>query len=276
MPTSFAERDIRIAEAVVSCHENGRPHNKYDAVATLPDGPSGVRQITYGAHQATDASNALDQIIERYIALKGEQAEAFGRYLPLLRKNTKESCAVLASDQIFINMLREAASESAMVAAQNEIFRTNYMLPAIKACQKRRFSQPLSLAVIYDSLIHGGFGVIANRVKALLDNESVWIASYLIERRNWLKNHPKRILNNAVYRMDTFLDLLISDDIRSELGKMIEAEGTKETPSGKFCELVRKGRVSQPFFNAIVATGNWALATPLVAHGVTINETDLD
>lgn len=286
----FSEKTLRTVEAIVSVHENGRPHGKYESVAVLPDGPGGVRQVTYGAHQATDASNTLDKIIQRYCGLvQAEQGSVSGHplvdgedsgvglvdYLPKLGENTRASFQALAADDFFLDLLRRAGSDPLMIQAQIEIFRENYLQPAISICEKRGYTQPLSLAVIYDSLIHGSFKLISSRVGEFGSNEKLWITRYLVERRNWFANHSKKLLRNAVYRMDTFLNLIIADDVKTVLQTNMVPSLAGKSPAETFCILVMKGKINRQAFEVIASSGNWSLELPIVAHGVSIAESDV-
>ena len=284
--TTFTERDIRAAEAVVSLHETGRVGADYARVATLADGPSNVRQVTYGAHQATDASNTLDKIVETYVryvedggSLAAEDrqlAETLKSYLPALAANNKSSFVSLAANASFIQALKDAGERPLMQLSQREVFRSSYMDPAIRFCEAAKLRLPLTLAVVYDSMIHGAFKLVRDRVIAARAEETLWTGMYVVTRRNWLKNHSKTILNKCVYRMDTFLDLLINDDLKTVLDGLMEGKLAGETTGGRFAALVAAGRFERDVLRQVFAVGNWSLTTPFTAHGYSVTETDLE
>lgn len=244
-------RDITLAKAkaraIVSTHETSppTPRPKYHEIALLPDGPGGVLQVTFGAHQATDRSDALDNIIRKYREIAQAElgdtwdatlADELAAYLPDLAKNTPKSCARLAADAAFHDLLRRAAADPLMMHAQEAVFERDYMRPAVTAVTGSGWVEPLSLAVVYDSMIHGSW----KRIRDLVDPapEREWVRRY-VETRHWHLAHAgqrgsrfaDRILRRTVYRMRTFEHLM--------------------------------------------AAGNWALTTPFLANGVMVHDSDL-
>lgn len=246
----FPERAINAARAIVSTFETYPPTARpnYSQLAVLPDGPGHAMQVTFGAHQATDRADSLDKIIRRYAELalaRGEGAlnpewldgaEMLTVYLPRLAKNTPASCADLASDADFKMLLRRVSTDPLMHQAQNEVFDRDYMQPALAAVGGSGWFLPLSLAVVYDSMIHGGWRRLRDRVHA--GSERDWISSYVAVRDANLASagtersiFDNKMLRNTVYRTAT-LRRLIHDN-------------------------------------------NWDLATPFVAHGVQVTEDDI-
>jgi chitosanase len=65
--------------------------------------------------------------------------------------------------------------------------------------------EPLSLAIVYDSFIHGSFARIRDRVPSHLP-ERQWITTYLAERREWLASISR--LRKTLYRMDALRALI--------------------------------------------------------------------
>jgi hypothetical protein len=140
-------RNKATARAIACTNESYPPTARpnYATWATLPDGPGGARQVTFGAHQATDRSDSLDKIVRRYrdlaIETHGEQwddltlADELAAYLPLMAENTALSCARLAADPKAKALFLRAAADPLMQRAQEEIFERYYMRPAIEALQ---------------------------------------------------------------------------------------------------------------------------------------------
>lgn len=247
---SFSARAINAARAIVSTFETYPPTARpnYAQLAVLPDGPGRVLQVTFGAHQATDRADSLDEIIKRYAALALERgegalnpewldgAELLTVYLPRLAKNTPQSCADLATDADFKTLLKRVSTDPLMHQAQNEVFDENYMRPAIAAVEGSGWIEPLSLAVVYDSMIHGGWRRLRNKVQPAGEHE--WISRYVAVRDANLANaggdhsiFDNKLLRNTVYRTATLRNLIHAN--------------------------------------------NWHLATPFVAHGVTVTEDDI-
>src|SRR5690606_12408173 len=82
-----------------------------------------------------------------------------------------------AANKTFKNLLIEASSEPEMRFAQSKIFETNYLEPAIQAVTGSGWSTPLALAVVYDSMIQGGWVTVRNRVKTA--SEKTWVKNYV-------------------------------------------------------------------------------------------------
>ena len=119
-----------------------------------------------------------------------------------------------------------------MRAAQHEIAEKRYLRPAVEAAEGSGFVLPLSLAVIYDSINHGSYARIRDRVKISRKNysldsefEKAWIYSYVKNRDAWLESVPRLAVTD--YRTD--------------------------------------------FFLAQIARGNWMLELPVNVHGVRLD-----
>lgn len=197
----FTDRDKAAVRAIVSIFETGRPRGNYAAVAVLDDGAG----ISYGAHQATDRSNALDAIVRRYVERGGKFAGRLSPYLAQFALNTPQSIARLGRDAALRSVLKKAAEEKLMRQIQDEVFDEKYMQPAIEAAEGSGWIYPLSLAVVYDSFIHGSWSRIRDGVPAGLP-EKQWIARYVRERRAWLMSIGR--LRKTVYRMDALQYLI--------------------------------------------------------------------
>jgi hypothetical protein len=108
-----------------------------------------------------------------------------------------------------------------MRSAQRDIAYKQYLQPAIEVCREMSFVLPLSLAVVYDSITHGSWQKIRERVAQSsspyergLDAASAdtvvrsferdWIAEYVKKRDAWLARIPR--LAATRYRTRFFLD----------------------------------------------------------------------
>lgn len=203
---SFTKDARAAANAIVSCHETGKPIGNYSAVAVLPDGAG----ISYGTHQATHRAGSLYKIVKMFCDLSNSPvATKLRAYLPDLSVTGPSTVAKSAADSKLKDLLRAAGEEQLMRFAQNRVFERNYLDPAIAACDGSSFTKALSLAVIYDSMIQGGYATVRDKVKAT-GGEQKWIAAYVAARRKWLANHPKPIVRKTVYRMETFEKLMSS------------------------------------------------------------------
>lgn len=228
------ERSINVARAIVSCHETFPPtaRPRYGQLARLPDGPGGGMQVTFGAHQATDAANSLDLIITKYrdlaIAKHGVQWEGLSLadelciYLPVMARNTASSCKQLAEDRDFLDLLVRSAADPLMRQAQDDVFDVHYMRPALEAVEGSGWVEPLSLAVVYDSHIHGGWRRLRDKVHEQTEHQ--WIRSYIGTRHFHLANAGRKtgsifgnpLLRNTTYRMRTFSDATAANNWKLE------------------------------------------------------------
>jgi chitosanase len=203
MASKFTDRDKTAARIIVSIFETGTAAGNYSEVAVLADGAG----ISYGAHQGTHRSGTLLKIVQRYCELKPEATAAFAEYLPKLGDDSDKSVAALSRNAKLKSLLRQAGRDPLMRRAQDEVFDSAYMRKAEAVCEGSNFVFPLTLAVIYDSHIHGSWARIRDRVPAGLP-EKQWIARYIAERRAWLAGHKNPLLRKTVYRMDAFQKLV--------------------------------------------------------------------
>ena len=196
---TFSAKDELTAMAIVSVFETGRTFGKFSTVAVLNDGAG----ISYGFSQCTHKSGALAAVLERYLAIGG----VIGRSVIEARmadveKPTAKTIKSLVADTAFRNALRAAGITNEMKRAQIEIAVERFLQPARDECTRLGFASPLSLAVIYDSMTHGSWEKIRDRVKSK-KNEQSWIAEYVSLRDEWLGSVPR--LATTRYRTRFFL-----------------------------------------------------------------------
>lgn len=224
----FTEMDRRKATAIVNVFETGRPFGEYDALAVLNDGAG----ISYGVSQFTHRSGSLYAVVRHYL----ENGGTVGRVvleenLKLLRSTTPKSIASAAGNRPLRNALMSAASTALMRASQNAVAYDRYLRLATEACEGSGFTLPLSLAVVYDSINHGSWKMIRDRVRIPVASrpgtafERAWITAYVKARHNWLRSVPR--LKSTSYRT--------------------------------------------AFFLAQIVAGNWDLKLPMTVHGVTLS-----
>lgn len=172
----------------------------FSACVVLGDGAG----VSYGISQFTHRSGSLAKVVERYLATGAEVGRAkLHASLPLLRKTSVAAIRMLAADAAFKNALRAAGRTPEMQRVQIEAAFDLYLSPAIEVCRRYGFREPLSLAVVYDSLNHGSWERIAARVRVNRGNERQWIADYVRKRHLWLSNIPRLAKTN--YRTRFFL-----------------------------------------------------------------------
>jgi murein L,D-transpeptidase YcbB/YkuD len=96
-----------------------------------------------------------------------------------------------------------------MQKSQDDFFDRNFWIPALNIWKKMNFTTPLSLAIIYDSCIHGSFLKINKMTK--FNNEVEWSSQYLSNRQAWIKKQPNLTLQKTAYRQDEF-KMIIKDN----------------------------------------------------------------
>jgi chitosanase len=196
-----------IALAIVNIFETGKPLGDYSAVAVLDDGAG----VSYGISQFTHRSGSLLAVVSAYLAAGGSVAQpSLSARLPLLKSKNQKTINDLAQDAVFKQALILAAATPEMRNAQQQTAASLYLQPAIDACNGSHFELPLSLAVIYDSINHGSYERIRDKVavsRSQFGNntafEKAWITDYANERDKWLKGTPR--LKKTAYRTKFFL-----------------------------------------------------------------------
>ena len=228
----ISERTKRIASAIVHIFETSKPFGEYDALVVLDDGAG----VSYGINQFTHRSGSLYAVVTAYLAKGGQAGRGVLQDLmPVLLNKSVQAITTLAGSRRFKAALREAAATPEMRAAQHEIAFGKYASKAIAACEGSNFRLPLSFAVIYDSINHGSYERIRDRVSVKrlqfasdLAFEKDWITEYVRKRDEWLESVPR--LRKTDYRTD--------------------------------------------FFLAQIARNNWSLDLPMNVHGYRLTETD--
>lgn len=195
--------------SIVNVFETGKVEGSYHTLVKLPDGPKGIKQITYGRSQTTEFGN-LKRLLQMYVERKGLFADEIKKYLPKVGKSS------LVLDLQFCKLLKDAGnSDEIMKLCQDEFFDLYYFDPAFIWYEGYGFKEPLSLLVIYDSFIHSG-GIknflrqrFPERPPKYGGNEQNWISQYVNTRHEWLKNHPRKILQKTIYRTNLFKFLVV-------------------------------------------------------------------
>jgi chitosanase len=195
---SYKDEDKTKAAAIVNIFETGKAAGRFDAVAVLNDGAG----ISYGIAQFTHRSGSLGAVLDRYLQMGAPiEGETLRKYRPQWTSRTAKAIGELSKAADLKTALARAAAAAEMRAAQAEVAFKAYMQPALRECEKRGFTLPLSLAVVLDSFIHGSWEKIAGRVKA--KNEKEWITEYLRKRDAWLNGSS--LLRKTRYRTRFFL-----------------------------------------------------------------------
>jgi chitosanase len=204
MPVTDLQK--RTAQAIVNIFETSRIHGDYGAVTVIA-GDTG--HLSYGRSQVTLSSGGLHDLLAEYCASAGAQmATQFQPLLPRFRAKD----LTLDMDRSVHRLLREAGKDHVMHMLQDAFFDKRYWVPSCNAAAKCGLTMPLSIAVVYDSRIHGNFEGIRKQVDktgavAIWVSEQAWIAKYVAVRKVWLLR-AKEPLPRTVYRMEVFERLI--------------------------------------------------------------------
>jgi chitosanase len=113
------------------------------------------------------------------------------------------------------SLLHQAGSDPVMREVQDRFFDSVYWTPAVAAAGRLGITTALGTCVVYDSTVHGSFGLIRDRTIDAVGNigaggatERDWISRYVSLRRDWLANHPNQLLRRTVYRMDALQQII--------------------------------------------------------------------
>ncbi|ABS62562.1 Peptidoglycan-binding domain 1 protein [Parvibaculum lavamentivorans DS-1] len=223
----LSELQKEAAKAIVNIFETGAVRGDYARV-TLLAGDSG--HLTYGRAQTTLGSGNLHLLIKAYCEAPGAAyARACEPYLPRLADIDLR----LDSDWTFRNLLKEAGADPVMRDTQDAFFDRVYWTPAAASAIRLGLTEALSLAIVYDSVVHGSWISLRDRTLAKAGQpskagERAWSLAYVRERRNWLAMHSNTLLRKTIYRMEAF--------------------------------------------EALIAAKNWSLALPMTVRGIRIDE----
>jgi chitosanase len=185
-------------KAIVNVFETGEVLGDYGQV-TLLAGDTG--HLTFGRSQTTLGSGNLHRLLQRYT---GNPGARFGRRLAAVLPRTDAGDTTLDTDGRLHNVLRASADDPVMRDIQDEFFDEVYFEPAMKAAERTGIVTPLGRAVVYDSVVHGSWTRIRDRVAGTVESlsEPGWIGAYVAARRSWLQTHPRADLRATGYRMD--------------------------------------------------------------------------
>ena len=202
----------RRIEQVINVFETGSATGNYATLVKLKDYRDPVTkallvQITFGRSQTTEFGY-LKTLVADYVADKGVYAPELSPYVGRIGKQPS-----LATDETFCNALKLAGkNDPIMKTCQDHLFEVKYYQPAYQWFTANGFRLPLSMLVIYDSMIHSGSILPFLRKKfptvvpASGGNEKQWITNYVQARHNWLENSSNKLLRNTVYRTNFFME----------------------------------------------------------------------
>lgn len=188
MPLLAGQRQT--IEDVVGLFETGRVGGgDPSAVAVLADGAG----ISYGVHQATDASDALDAVLLEYIDRGGRLAPQLAPYLPRIAADASAASPQAGWVQDLVAILQAAGQDPIMRAAQAAVFGRLYWDPMALQAESMGLRLPLSWLALYDTAVQSGPGAISRMRMRFREvpparggDERLWAAAYIRARARWL------------------------------------------------------------------------------------------
>lgn len=207
---SLTATQAQTAKAIVNIFETGSVLDRYDQVTLIP-GDTG--HLTYGRSQTTLASGLMHDLLALYAGNGGARfAKRLAPYLP----RTASRDLALDADADFANLLRACADDLVMRETQDAFFDLAFWRPATASARALGLTLPLSVAVVYDSRVHGSWAALRDETNAKDGSvaqlgERGWIQAYVRRRMHWLAQSARADLRATVYRMEAFQRLIDQD-----------------------------------------------------------------
>jgi chitosanase len=197
-PVNLTATQCATIRAIVNLFETGDVLGDYGSVTLIP-GDTG--HLTFGRSQTTLPTGNLHALIARYCANVGAR---FGARLAAWLPRLEARDVTLDDDRVLHNVLRATADDPVMREIQDRFFDEEYFDPAVAAADRFGITQPLGVAVVYDSTVHGSWERIRDRVAGTPASrgERAWIRDYVAARLDWLATHERTDLRATVYRME--------------------------------------------------------------------------
>jgi chitosanase len=262
---NFSDADKKKAMAIVRIFETGKPAGDYAACAVLDDGAG----ISYGISQFTHRSGSLAAVVERYLATGCQVGRTvLTESLPVLNKKTAFAVKQASANERLKKALQAAAITSDMRAAQDEASEQIYLKPAIVECSSLGFTQPLSLAVIYDSMTHGSWDRIRDAVGGIASAPK-WGES--TEKQSFSANRAAEPQPDQPGIQLTLFAIQAAEPEQQapvDEKKWIAAYVRKRDAWLASVTRLTATRYRTQFFLRQIAISNWELKLPVVVHGV--------
>ena len=197
----------KTAQSIINIFETGSVLGDY-GIVTLIEGDTG--HLTYGRSQTTLGSGNLHLLLEQYIDNPGARFRT--ALAPFLSRFAARDFG-LDHEKHLHNIMRASADDPVMRETQDLFFDDRYWKPAANSAKQMGINTPLGITVVYDSLVHGSWIPLRNRINTQVGNiaalgEHGWIKAYVQTRHHWLSTHSRADLRPTTYRMDAFQRLI--------------------------------------------------------------------
>lgn len=219
MTAPLTDLQRRTIWAITSIFETGCPAGDYSSCGDRGDGAG----LTYGAHQGTDRSGTLDEIVWRYIRERGDWAASLTSFMDELKRDETERY----KDAPWVRQLREllvkAGADPTMRDVQDQVFADRYWVPAMRYGQGLGLELPLSYAALYDLAIHSRDPDEpmtefrrADQLRQTFDglppsrggDERSWTMQLTAARDRWLRTSATKPVRASAYRTIALMALM--------------------------------------------------------------------
>ena len=149
-----ATRTKAAINAIASCFESGDPIGNYADVTIYSGEQDDGAGISFGKHQATENSGTLYKLLSLYLKKDGKYADLVETYMCRLYDGVHVSRkGDLTHDQEFVDLIKEAATDPIMRAAQDELFEEEFLKPAVHLCKDPSLQSPIAVAIAYEQIL---------------------------------------------------------------------------------------------------------------------------
>ncbi|WP_152394451.1 chitosanase [Paenibacillus guangzhouensis] len=230
------------AEKLISLFENGVTTIQYGYAKNLHDG----RGFTCGRAGFTTGTGDAYEVINRYT--KRVPSNKLASYLPELKRlNSARNKADVSRLAGFDRAWKSLGRDATFRAVQDEVVDEWYYRPSASYASTAGLKLPLSMAVLYDTIIQHGGGSDPDSLSALIKrtnaavggtprqgvDEKIWLAKFLDVRRADLKNPSNRSTQQewaqSVGRVDVFKSIAASNNYNLNAPIVIHTSEYHET-----------------------------------------------
>jgi len=231
-----------LAEKLISLFENGVTTIQYGYAENLHDG----RGFTCGRAGFTTGTGDAYEVVKRYT--NRVPTNKLAPYLPELKRlNSARNHADVSRLTGFDKAWKSLGKDTTFRAVQDEVVDDWYYRPSASYASTAGLQLPLSMAVLYDTIIQHGGGNDPDSLSALIKrtntavggspqqgiDEKKWLSKFLDVRREDLKNPSNHSTQQewaqSVGRVDVFKSIAASNNYALNAPIVIDTSEYHET-----------------------------------------------
>ena len=148
------DRELSTMLAFVRSEETGSATPDYGSITVDSGG------LTYGAYQFDSESGAMRNLLTRYVAQHGKYATALTPYLEQMRRGESPHGPALQQ------LLHQASSDPVMQHAQESLYLSSYVEPALARAAELGIRSPAGAALYRDIYTNGGLDYVVRNARA--------------------------------------------------------------------------------------------------------------